>query len=189
MEKEKEDKEKEEKEKMEKEKEEKDKEAQVKSSAPTSKSSATLTSTTSSSTTATNSTTAKLDSPLKGIGFMIPPKASNEIDEDRAEKKSQSNPTKETSSVLTGDSVDTASVRSILSRAKSILKTLDTGNELRRKRFRIARPEKSLVSRKHRQKKTRISKANRNNKKSAIVTNKKAEEYPDNFILKSWYGK
>lgn len=81
-------------------------------------------------------------------------------------------------------SIDTSSVRSILSRAKNILKTLDLDSaSVRRKRFRIARPEKSATAKKNQRKGTKKSKIGRVNKKSKVI-----QSYPDNFILKSWYG-
>ena len=125
----------------------------------------------------------------------------SEEEEDEVQKKStpSSTPTKE-SSINTNadsDSVDTASVRSILSRAKNILKTLDIGGGSRKKRFRIARPDQAAArsfNKQQKQQQQQVAKkmviASLKNKKQPFVANQQQmTEYPDNFILKSWYGK
>lgn len=118
----------------------------------------------------------------------------SEEEEDELQKKStpSTTSTKETNSPDT-DSVDTASVRSILSRAKNILKTLDIGgSDSRKKRFRIARPDQTSKQQQKQQKQQWSKKMvipSSKNKPQGFITNQKVNEYPDNFILKSWYGK
>jgi len=89
------------------------------------------------------------------------------------------------------DNGDTSSVRSILSRAKNILKTLDIDQAgVRRKRFRIARPDKKSNSNKNntqKHKKSKVTKLVANEKKSKVNAGQK-NGYPNSFILRSWYG-
>jgi len=128
----------------------------------------------------------------------------SEEEEDEVQKKStpSTTPTKEGSSNTNAesDSVDTASVRSILSRAKNILKTLDIGGGSRKKRFRIARPDQASASprsfnkQQPQQKQQQMVKkmviaSLKNNKQPFVANQQQMTEYPDNFILKSWYGK
>jgi len=132
----------------------------------------------------------------KTSGGFVPKNEKSEVEEEaeEAEKKSSStsssSPAKESSPDA---SSDTASVRSILSRAKNILKTLDIdGGDVRKKRFRIARPEKSISPLKKKlQKKSDIAERRKNSKNEQKIAppSVPGPEYPDNFILKSWYGK
>lgn len=121
-----------------------------------------------------------------------------EEEEDELQKKSSpsTKSTKESANTNSEtDSVDTASVRSILSRAKNILKTLDIGgSDSRKKRFRIARPDQSAPStrsfnKQQQQWSKKMMIASKNKKQTFIANQQKLNEYPDNFILKSWYGK
>ena len=149
-----------------------------------------------------NSTAAQISGVSTSSNNKKPSSSSNaknektaEEEEEELEKKSGA-PTasatagKEAVTDSTSASVDTASVRSILSRAKNILKTLDidnNGNDVRKKRFRIARPDKLSIHNSAQQKQKQQQK--KMTVPGAKSGNQKGNEFPDNFILKSWYGK